>query len=115
MNINLLAAVPAALALVPAAFAGGSAAYPMNANLKQGKLYFVAACGSCHTLAAARTHGTKGPNLAEEPKSFGSIVEQITYGGEGMPALGVGLSKAQVSNIAAFVVKSTPTAGARDN
>ena len=102
-----------ALALVPLAL--GAAGSPSGANLKQGKIFFVAACGGCHTLKAAGTHGTKGPNLVEEPKTFGSIVEQIAYGGGGMPALGNGLTKAQIRNIAAYVVKSTPTTGARDD
>jgi mono/diheme cytochrome c family protein len=105
-------AVPALAAI---AVTGVSAAPPKSPDLKQGKILFVAACGGCHTLTAAGTHGTKGPNLAEEPKSFGGIVEQINYGGEGMPALGQGLSRAQVRNIAAYVVKATPTTGARDD
>jgi cbb3-type cytochrome c oxidase subunit III len=29
----------------------------------QGKKLFLAKCGGCHTLAAAGTHGTQGPNL----------------------------------------------------
>ena len=102
-------------ALAGVAVGGVSAASSPSPNLKQGKIFFVAACGGCHTLKAAGTHGTKGPNLAEEPKSFGGIVEQINYGGEGMPALGQGLSRAQVRNIAAYVVKATPTTGARDD
>ena len=34
-----------------------------NANLIAGKKYFVAKCGSCHTLARAETKGIVGPNL----------------------------------------------------
>jgi mono/diheme cytochrome c family protein len=106
-----LVLVLAALVAVPAALAGGSS----KANLKQGKIFFVAACGGCHTLKAAGTKGTKGPNLAEEPSSFSGIVEQIVSGGEGMPALGTSLSRTQIRNIAAYVVKVTPTVGTRDN
>ena len=105
----------AAPALAAVAVGGVSAAPSKSPDLKQGKILFVAACGGCHTLKAAGTHGTKGPNLAEEPKSFGGIVEQIVYGGEGMPALGQGLSHPQVRDIAAFVVRATPTTGARDD
>jgi mono/diheme cytochrome c family protein len=107
----VLASLLAALVAVPAAVAGGSA----KENLKQGRIFFVAACGGCHTLKAADTKGTKGPNLAEEPSSFSGIVEQIVSGGEGMPALGTSLSRTQIRNIAAYVVKVTPTAGVRDN
>jgi mono/diheme cytochrome c family protein len=105
----------AAPALAAIAVAGVSATPSKSPDLKQGKILFVAACGGCHTLKAAGTHGRKGPNLAEEPSSFAGIVEQITYGGEGMPALGQGLSRAQVRNIATYVVKATPTSGARDD
>ena len=105
----------AAPALAAVTVAGVSAAPSRGPDLKQGKILFVAACGGCHTLKAAGTRGTTGPNLAEEPKSFGGIVEQITFGGEGMPALGQGLSRLQVANIAAYVVKATPTSGARDD
>ena len=34
-----------------------------TANLAQGKTLFKSTCGSCHTLAAAGTTGTIGPNL----------------------------------------------------
>jgi mono/diheme cytochrome c family protein len=102
----------AALSAIPAST---GAAYPRRANLTQGKLYFVGACGGCHTLRAAGTHGTRGPNLAEEPKTFGSIVEQITYGGEGMPSFGTSLPTKLIANIAAYVVKTTPTSGVRDD
>jgi plastocyanin len=36
-----------------------------NANVIAGKKYFVAKCGSCHTLARADTKGIVGPNLDE--------------------------------------------------
>ena len=112
MRYGWLLVAPALAAVV---VGGVSAASSSSPNLKQGKILFVAACGGCHTLSAAGTRGTKGPNLAEEPKSFGGIVEQITFGGEGMPALGQGLSRLQVRNIAAYVVKATPTTGPRDD
>jgi mono/diheme cytochrome c family protein len=58
----LPAAAVAALAL---AAAGCSVKGASSANLIAGKKYFVAKCGSCHTLARAETKGTVGPNLDE--------------------------------------------------
>ena len=44
-----------------------------NANLIAGKKYFVAKCGSCHTLARAQTKGIVGPNLDE---SFRASIDE---------------------------------------
>jgi mono/diheme cytochrome c family protein len=98
-----------AVALAVAAPDGGAANKPA---LKQGKVLFVAACGSCHTLAAAKTKGRKGPNLAHESGSYSELVAQIRRGGEGMPAFGKTLTKIQIARIAAFVVASTSRHGA---
>ena len=92
-------------AIAVAAPRGGTVNRPA---LKRGKILFVAACGSCHTLAAAGTRGTQGPNLAEEPTSYSEIVARVRRGGEGMPSFGGKLTKAQIAGIAAFVVASTP-------
>jgi mono/diheme cytochrome c family protein len=98
---------------IPVAWAGsGGLDYPSSENLKQGRILFVAACGGCHTLAAAGTTGRKGPNLAEEPSGYQDLVEQIMTGGEGMPGFSGHLLASQVRNIAAFVVTSTPSPGA---
>ena len=49
-------------------------------------------CGNCHTLEAAGSTGTTGPNLDELQPSFKAAVEQITNGGGVMPAFGDTLS-----------------------
>ena len=64
-------------------------------------------CGNCHTLAAAGSTGTTGPNLDEIQPSFEAAVEQITNGGGGMPAFGESLSDQQIRDLAAYVVEST--------
>ena len=64
-------------------------------------------CGTCHTLDAAGTTGTTGPNLDEVQPSFEAAVEQITNGGGGMPAFGESLSDQQIRDLAAYVVEST--------
>jgi mono/diheme cytochrome c family protein len=64
-------------------------------------------CGNCHTLAAAGSTGTTGPNLDELEPSFEAAVEQITNGGGAMPAFGDSLSDQQIRDLAAYVVEST--------
>ena len=64
-------------------------------------------CGNCHTLEAAGTTGTTGPNLDEVQPSFDAAVEQITNGGGVMPAFGDSLSDQQIRDLAAYVVEST--------
>jgi mono/diheme cytochrome c family protein len=88
----------AAVALVALAGAGcGSesatspVAKPGEANLSNGQKLFTTTCGGCHTLAAAGTKGTIGPNLDDayagpasqdwDRSSFEAIVrEQIEMG-----------------------------------
>jgi len=59
------AAVAFALALVlPAAGCGGGSGSGSGSQVEAGKKTFVTeGCGSCHTVAAAGTDGTLGPNL----------------------------------------------------
>jgi mono/diheme cytochrome c family protein len=110
LDTRLSLAACAVLAVVGAAapIALGRGVSP---SASRGKVLFVAACGSCHTLAAAGTSGRKGPNLDDEAPSYGDLVEQITRGGEGMPAFAKALPAGQIRGIAAFV--STSTSGSR--
>src|SRR5262249_39888857 len=80
-----------ALAAVVLIAAGCGAVAPVTSgNPAQGRTLFVAKCGSCHTLANAKTQGTIGPNLdrafaAAKDQGFGvsTIVDvvrgQIAY------------------------------------
>jgi mono/diheme cytochrome c family protein len=73
-----------------------------------GKSVFASAgCGSCHTLEAAGSSGTIGPNLDDLAPDYDAIVEQVTNGGGGMPAFGGQLSEQQIQDVAAFVFDST--------
>jgi mono/diheme cytochrome c family protein len=73
-----------------------------------GKSVFAsAACGSCHTLGAAGSSGTIGPNLDETPMNQEAIVRQVTEGGGGMPAFGDQLSEEQIRDVAAFVFEAS--------
>jgi glucose dehydrogenase/cytochrome c5 len=74
-----------------------------SATLTAGEEVFDTNCSSCHTLAAAGTNGTVGPNLDELGPSKGLVEHQVTNGGGGMPAFGSTLSKEEIGNVAEFV------------
>jgi mono/diheme cytochrome c family protein len=63
-------------------------------------------CGNCHTLAAAGSSGTIGPNLDDLQPDFDTVVEQVTNGGGAMPAFGGRLSEQQINDVAAYVSES---------
>ena len=58
-----LGALGAGAAVLVLASGCGDSLKPQNADTVHGKQLFVQKCGSCHTLAAAGTQGTIGPNL----------------------------------------------------
>jgi outer membrane protein assembly factor BamB len=67
------------------------------------KVFDTAGCATCHTLAAAGSTGTVGPNLDQLKPSDAAVVKQVTNGGGGMPAFGSTLSKTQIQSVALFV------------
>ena len=80
-------------------------------NAKAGQTVFVASCGTCHTLKAAKTKGTIGPNLDRTKLAYATIVKTVTRGKSGakgtMPPFKGTLSTTQIQNVAAFVYAST--------
>jgi uncharacterized cupredoxin-like copper-binding protein/cytochrome c2 len=69
-----------------------------------------AGCGSCHTLAAAGSTGTVGPNLDQVMPDEQTVITNVTYGNAmGMPAFGTSgqLTATQIQNVAAYVETST--------
>ncbi|MDQ4082207.1 MAG: cytochrome c [Actinomycetota bacterium] len=85
--------------------AGGGGAAPEGGT--DGETIFAeAGCGNCHTLAAADASGTIGPNLDETNSNEETVVEQVTNGGNGMPAFGDQLSEDEIRAVARFVVES---------
>jgi cbb3-type cytochrome c oxidase subunit III len=80
--------------------AGGSG------NATSGKDIFTANCGSCHTLKAAGTSGTVGPNLDDLKPALARVVRQVTNGGAIMPAFKGQLTDAQIQAVAKFVSSS---------
>jgi cytochrome c6 len=97
---KVVGAVPKAqVASIPAQYKNGDPA--------AGKAVFVSNCGSCHTLKAAGSNGTVGPNLDDLKPPLSKVVPQVLNGGAVMPPFKSTLSTKQVADVAAFVVKST--------
>jgi mono/diheme cytochrome c family protein len=69
-----------------------------------GKSIFASAgCGGCHTLAAAGSSGTVGPNLDEAMPSLELAVDRVTNGQGGMPSFKGQLTEEQIQAVAEFV------------
>jgi len=75
---------------------------------------YIRPCGSCHTLKAAGSYGTFGPNLDKLKPSYAKAIRVITNGTRataryrtGMPAFGGAFSKKQIQDLAAFIYIST--------
>jgi cytochrome c6 len=76
-------------------------------NAENGKMIFAAqGCGSCHTLAAAGSNGTVGPNLDQSRPSLELAIERITNGMGQMPSFKDELSEEQIRAVAEFVSRS---------
>ena len=83
-------------------------AFHLKGDPKKGKaIYASSGCGGCHTLAAANSTGTVGPNLDELKPDYRAVTAQVTNGGAGMPAFKSTLSTQQIADVAAYVVDST--------
>jgi len=67
------------------------------------KVFASAGCGSCHTLAAAGTHGNVGPNLDDLQPSFEAVKSQVENGGGGMPSFSGDLSAAEIDAVSRYV------------
>jgi mono/diheme cytochrome c family protein len=61
-------------------------------------------CSSCHTLKAAGSTGTIGPNLDQSTIDEAGAIKQVTNGGGVMPAFKDKLSDEQIKAVAHFVV-----------
>ena len=71
-----------------------------------GKAIFTSNCASCHTLAAADTSGTVGPNLDQAKPSRQATEQKVRKGGGGMPAFEGQLSDEQIQAVADYVAKN---------
>ena len=70
-------------------------------------VFLTAGCTSCHTLKAAGSTGTVGPNLDQLKPPEAKIVHQVTFGGKIMPPFKSKLTPKQIQDVAAFVYTST--------
>ena len=83
-------------------------AFRLKGDPKKGSsLYASSGCGGCHTLAAAHSTGTVGPNLDALKPNYRAVTAQVTNGGGPMPAYKTRLSKQQIADVSAYVVEST--------
>jgi cbb3-type cytochrome c oxidase subunit III len=85
---------------------GGAEAAPPSSLGTDGKTIFKSECASCHTLAAAGSSGTVGPNLDQLKPPFARAQHQVEVGGGVMPAFKGTLSQAQIDAVARFVSSS---------
>ena len=101
-----------ATALLGGCTRGGSDRAGVGGDSVAGREVFAAAaCGSCHTLAAAGSRGRRGPNLdrhAVAHRHTSSEVAAIVRNGRGaMPPFRARLSEEQIRDVAAFVVAAS--------
>lgn len=72
-----------------------------------GRAVFAAAgCGNCHTLSAAGSTGTIGPDLDTRTPNYVLFREQVQTGGGGMPAYAGILTAQEIEDVVAFVLAS---------
>ena len=96
------AAEPRPAAARPPAVGGGEGEAP------DGEAIFAeAGCGGCHTLEAAGTSGTVGPNLDDSKPDKELVIDRVTNGQGAMPAFKDSYSPEQIEAVADYVVAST--------
>jgi len=96
---------------LPTETTGGSEAdlpaLELTGDATAGKAVFESAgCTACHTLSAAGSTGTVGPNLDEAQPSFDLVVQRVTLGQGGMPSFQDQLQPQQIADVAEFVSSS---------
>ena len=103
------AAVALLLAITLAGCGGRGAQHrAASAGGTDGAAIFASAgCAGCHTLAAARSHGTTGPDLDQLAPTYDQIIRQVQGGGGGMPSFRTKLSTEQIRAVALYVMGAT--------
>ena len=87
---------------------GAATAGSVKGDPAKGKAVFASAgCSACHTLKAAGSKGTVGPNLDQKKPPLALVLDRVTNGKAPMPAFKGQLTDQQIADVAAYVVKST--------
>lgn len=108
-DADAVASYVASVAGLPVAGGGGQAegGGGQAEGAADGESIFASAgCNGCHTLAAAGSTGTIGPNLDEAQPSLEEAVQTITNGRGAMPPFQGQLSEEQIQAVAEFVSES---------
>ena len=71
------------------------------------KVFASAGCGGCHTLEAAGSSGTVGPNLDQAQPDPSLVTQRVTNGQGAMPSFADSLSEQEIADVAAYVSEST--------
>ncbi len=71
------------------------------------QLWTAAGCGACHTLSAAGSNGTSGPDLDHVQPSSALIIAQVRSGGQGMPSYDRSFNGAELATLAAYVAAAS--------
>jgi mono/diheme cytochrome c family protein len=92
----------------PTGNGGGVPAADLTGDAANGESVFASAgCGGCHTLAAAGSNGSVGPNLDDSKPSFELVAERVTNGLGAMPSFADQLSAQEIADVSQYVVDST--------
>jgi mono/diheme cytochrome c family protein len=108
-DAEAVAAYVADVAGDPEAIKAAAATKPSGKGGKaDGKSIFASAgCATCHTLAAAGSTGTVGPNLDQAKPSVDLAIQRVTSGKGVMPSFKGQLTEAEIRAVAEFVSSST--------
>lgn len=99
---------PATSTAAPPTTTSGGGAPAVKGDPQAGKAVFASAgCTACHTLKAAGSTGTVGPDLDQLKPAENIVVHQVEVGGGPMPAFKGTLTSKQIQDVAAFVYVST--------
>ena len=108
---GVLAAILTLVVLTAAGCGGGDdgdngVATGTQADSAGAQVFAKADCGNCHTLQAAGSTGTIGPNLDEAQLSAAEVEKQVREGGGAMPSFEDDLSDQEIADVAEFVSSS---------
>lgn len=79
---------------------------PIGDPVAGAAVFAAAGCGNCHTLTAAGTTGTIGPDLDARTPSYVVFRQQVRRGGGGMPSYEGTLTDEEIEDVVAFVLES---------